>query len=159
MQGCIRRVCTEFCKDVKQYKHTQHRTLRELGSVRCFCGDGWNGDVGGSDPSVSTAERQKLFSYILLLCFKPGHKAVKLGGADIAADYLSVTDDEVHYNIIKSFSAVVCVIAYSICILHGSFALVQRQVKAAFLLQCVIVFIDIAEHGGDNYVADGFAVA
>ena len=47
----------------------------------------------------------------------------------------------------------------ALCILHGSFALVHRQVKAAFLLQCVIVFIDIAEYGGDNYVADGFAVA
>ena len=22
MQGCIKRVCTEFCKDAKQYKHT-----------------------------------------------------------------------------------------------------------------------------------------
>ena len=40
MQGCIKRVCTEFCKDAKQYKHTQTLTLRELGSVRCFCGDG-----------------------------------------------------------------------------------------------------------------------
>ena len=135
------------------------RPYGKLGSLRCFCGDGWNGDVGDSDSSVLAAERQNLSLYILLLCFKPSHKAVKLGGADIAADYLSVTDDEVHYNIIKSFSAVVCVIAYSICILHGSFALVQRQVKAALLLQCVIVFIDIAEYGGDNYVADGFAVA
>ena len=31
MQGCIKRVCTEFCKDAKQYKHTQTLTLREIG--------------------------------------------------------------------------------------------------------------------------------
>ena len=51
MQGCIKRVCTEFCKDAKQYKHTQTLTLRKLGSVRCFGSGGSNGDVGGA-PSV-----------------------------------------------------------------------------------------------------------
>lgn len=47
MQGCIKRVCTEFCKDAKQYKHTQTLTLRKLGSVRCFGGDCESKDVGG----------------------------------------------------------------------------------------------------------------
>lgn len=32
MQGRIRRVCTEFCKDAKPYKHTQTLTLRKIGN-------------------------------------------------------------------------------------------------------------------------------
>ncbi len=67
-----------------------------------------------------------LCTRILFPRFKPGHKAVQLGGADIAADYLPVTDNQVHYYIIKRVPAVVRVIAYSICILHGIFTFVQR---------------------------------
>ena len=52
MQGCIRRVCTEFCKDAKQYKHTQHRTLRMKRRIYSFGNDSRSGDVGSGDPSI-----------------------------------------------------------------------------------------------------------
>ena len=55
MQGCIRRVCTEFCKDAKQYKHTQTLTLRMERRIYSFggvCGSGDNRGGGRGKPGV-----------------------------------------------------------------------------------------------------------
>ena len=32
-QGCLKRVCPEFCTDAKPYKHTQTLALRKAGGI------------------------------------------------------------------------------------------------------------------------------
>ena len=55
-QGCLKRVCPEFCTDAKPYKHTQKLTLRKVGGIVRFlkgwCGaKGWCGNPSGSRPN------------------------------------------------------------------------------------------------------------
>ncbi len=57
MQGCIKRVCTEFRRTRNHTSTHSTAPYGKSGSVRCFGGDGWNENVGGDDPSVLTADR------------------------------------------------------------------------------------------------------
>ena len=63
---------------------------------------------------------------LIFAWLKPCHKAVKCGGAYIAADNSAADDDKVHSDVIKRVSAVIGVIGYNICILYCVLALIQR---------------------------------
>ena len=52
MQGCIKCVCTEFRRTRNHTSTHSTAPYGKLGSIRFFGGDGWNGGVGGGDPSI-----------------------------------------------------------------------------------------------------------
>ena len=76
------------------------------------------------------------------------HKAVEGGTAHVAADELILADDEVTDDAFLIF--VLGVVLYFICIDFGGLAFEFREVKALFLLEFVIVPVDLVEVFGDS---------